>query len=146
MNRPDDSLEQGFPFEEVARFDSLEQVPADIPKSHIWSVTVADLDCGCTCWSYGPSHHWVNLMHYVQTAEAHDGDTYYHDTSHLDSCLETFTQMPLKQRYFDLEIEVAEMTASLEESDEIIRLQSMIALLFEGLTDGDIKWLEDTTR
>ena len=95
MTRPDDSyvmFEQEFPFEEVARFDFLEQVPADVPRESIWSVVVTDLDCGCTNFTYGPSHHWVNLMYYVQTAEAHDGDTYYSDDYHLEDCLEETTR------------------------------------------------------
>lgn len=95
MNRPDDSyvmFEQEFPFEEVSRFDSLAEVPADVPRENIWSVVVTDLDCGCTNFTYGPSHHWVNLMYYVQTAEAHDGGTYYSDDYHLDDCLEDTTR------------------------------------------------------
>lgn len=138
--------ESGFPFEEVARFDSLQQVPEGVSKDHIWSVVVTDLDCGCTSWCYGPSHHYVNLMHYVQTAERHDGDTYYEDTSHLENCLEEYLGRSLKDRYFDLEMDVAVMTEELEETDEILSLQSKVAMLLHNLTDADIEWLKDASR
>ena len=43
-------------------------------ESHIWSITESD---GTRC--YGPSHHYVNLIGYVVTHEAHDGNTYYEE-------------------------------------------------------------------
>ena len=43
-------------------------------ESHIWSVTECE-----NAWSYGPSHHYVNLIGYVVTHEPHDGNTYYEE-------------------------------------------------------------------
>lgn len=66
-----------FPFEELGRFDTLAAaLDAGFTKSQVWSVV--DGDSG-DVWSYGPSHHYVNLLHYVTTAEHHDGKTYYEE-------------------------------------------------------------------
>lgn len=83
-----------FPFTEVRQktgdyFDSIQQaVSAGFAKSQIWSVTVTDDvdDNGreYSAYSYGPSHHWVNVMGYVATHEHHDGETYYEETVYMD--------------------------------------------------------------
>ena len=70
-----------FPFEEIrdehgdyfmTPYDAKRETGYD--ESHIWSVT----ECENT-WSYGPSHHYVNLIGYVVTDEPHDGNTYYEE-------------------------------------------------------------------
>ena len=73
--------EEEFPFEEIRdKNGDYFSTVADAKKhtgydeSHIWSVT----ECENT-WSYGPSHHYVNLIGYVVTHEAHDGNTYYEE-------------------------------------------------------------------
>ena len=73
--------EKEFPFEEIRdEHGDYFMTIGDAKKhtgydeSHIWSVT----ECENT-WSYGPSHHYVNLIGYVVTHEAHDGNTYYEE-------------------------------------------------------------------
>ena len=70
-----------FPFEEIrdehgdyfmTPYDAKRETGYD--ESHIWSVT----ECENT-WSYGPSHHYVNLIGYVVTHEPHDCNTYYEE-------------------------------------------------------------------
>lgn len=69
-----------FPFDEIRQpsgdfFDTWQQVKdAGFDDDQIWSVVVAE-----DTWSFGPPHHWVNLMGYVATKERHDGETYYHE-------------------------------------------------------------------
>jgi hypothetical protein len=73
--------ELSFPFEEVARFITLSQArAAGVPLEHLWSVSEGEDDGDWRCWIYGPSHHFVNLLHFVQTKEKHDGKTYYEET------------------------------------------------------------------
>ena len=73
--------EKEFPFEEIRdEHGDYFMTIGDAKKhtgydeSHIWSVT----ECENT-WSYGPSHHYVNLIGYVVTHEPHDGNTYYEE-------------------------------------------------------------------
>ena len=47
--------------------------------TQIWSVVVCDDDDEPITWTYGPNHHWVNVMGFTATQEHHDGDTYYHE-------------------------------------------------------------------
>ena len=71
---------ESFPFEEVARFDTRgDALAAGVAESHLWSV--AEDGDGSDCWVFGPSHHHVNVIYFVQTEEAHDGNTYYEDWS-----------------------------------------------------------------
>ena len=73
--------EQEFPFDEIRdqHGDYFSNV-ADAKKhsgydeSHIWSVTECE-----GAWSYGPSHHYINLIGYIATHESHDGNTYYEE-------------------------------------------------------------------
>ena len=74
--------EEEFPFETIVTDDgeymftniddAKKQTGYD--ESHIWSVT----ECENT-WTYGASHHYINLIGYVVTHEAHDDNTYYED-------------------------------------------------------------------
>ena len=71
--------EEEFPFEEIRDeqgdyFLTIEDAKKHTghDESHIWSVTEHD-----NTWCYGPSHHYVNLIGYLATHEAHDGNTYY---------------------------------------------------------------------
>tara|TARA_R100001015_G_C4597616_1_gene152718 strand:+ start:725 stop:1126 length:402 start_codon:yes stop_codon:yes gene_type:complete len=73
--------EQDFPFDEIReQHGGLFSTVADAKKrsgydeSHIWSVT----ECEGT-WCYGPPHHYVNLIGYIATHEAHDDNTYYEE-------------------------------------------------------------------
>lgn len=71
---------QDFPFEEIKNSSDdyfgriAECESAGFPLNHIWSVVESD-----GSYTYGPSHHIVNLLGYVCTIEAHDGETYYHE-------------------------------------------------------------------
>jgi hypothetical protein len=79
-----------FPFEEIRRvsgdyFDTYAEVEAlGYDADQIWSVIVTDNDDGGTTWTYGPPHHFVNLMGYIATAERHDNETYYHEVIEAD--------------------------------------------------------------
>jgi len=73
--------EKEFPFDEIRdEHGDYFMTIGDAKKhtgydeSHIWSVT----ECENT-WTYGASHHYVNLIGYVVTHEAHDGNTYYEE-------------------------------------------------------------------
>ena len=73
--------EQEFPFEEIRdEHGDYFLTVADAKKhsgydeSHIWSVTESD-----GTWSYGPSEHYINLIGFIATHEAHDGNTYYEE-------------------------------------------------------------------
>ena len=73
---------EDFPFEEIRKesgdyFDSAQEAmdATGLGLDHIWSVVCED-DTYC----YGPSHHYVNLIGFVATKEAHDGETYYEET------------------------------------------------------------------
>tara|TARA_R110002124_G_scaffold142522_1_gene307335 strand:+ start:267 stop:521 length:255 start_codon:yes stop_codon:yes gene_type:complete len=75
-----------FPFEEHRTktdsdlFDSVQEaLDAGWLITQIWSVVVCDDDDEPITWTYGPNHHWVNVMGFTATQEHHDGDTYYHE-------------------------------------------------------------------
>lgn len=68
-----------FPFKEIRNahgdyFQSIDEAmkQTGLGSDHVWSVTCDD-DCVIT----GPSHHYVNLLGYFVTNEAHDNNTYY---------------------------------------------------------------------
>ena len=70
-----------FPFDEIRdQHGDYFSTVADAKKhsgydeSHIWSVTECE-----GAWSYGPSHHYINLIGYIATHESHDGNTYYEE-------------------------------------------------------------------
>lgn len=69
-----------FPFEEV-RDPNGDYFPswmaaraAGFDDDQIWSVCESE-----NTWTYGPPHHWINLIGYVATHERHDHATYYHE-------------------------------------------------------------------
>tara|TARA_R100000700_G_C3174311_1_gene148968 strand:- start:737 stop:1051 length:315 start_codon:yes stop_codon:yes gene_type:complete len=65
--------QEKFPFEILAQYNTLSSAVNDgWQLSQIWSVTEADGDV----WTYGPSRHYVNLLHYVCTEEHHNDDSY----------------------------------------------------------------------
>ena len=75
-----------FPFEEHRTktdsdlFDSVQEaLDAGWLITQIWSVVACDDDDEPITWTYGPNHHWVNVMGFTATQEHHDGDTYYHE-------------------------------------------------------------------
>lgn len=76
-------IEKEFPFNELRMptgdyYDnSTQMMHAGFERSQMWSVVEADGDDGAEYLSYGPVHHYVNLLGYIATAEHHDGDTYY---------------------------------------------------------------------
>lgn len=71
---------EDFPFEEIRKpngdyFKSAaEAQKAGYSLDQIWSVIESD-----GCWTYGPSHHYINAVGYIATNEQHDGNTYYHE-------------------------------------------------------------------
>lgn len=50
---------------------------AGYDEKHLWSVVVDD---DTNTFSYGPPHHYVNLIGIVGTIEERPEDTYYHET------------------------------------------------------------------
>ena len=78
-------IKKTFPFEEQRResgaFFSTIQEAKDLgfTEDQIWSVVITDHDEGYT-YTFGPSHHWIDLLGYVATNEKHDGNTYYEET------------------------------------------------------------------
>ena len=79
------NLKIEFPFEELKRsdgnpFTTIEEMEqAGFQSSQMWSVVEASGEDGSEWLIYGPPHHVVNRIHYVATAEHHDGDTYYEE-------------------------------------------------------------------
>jgi hypothetical protein len=66
-----------FPFEELGRFDALQDALDDgFAESQVWSVVEGDED---NVFVIGPAHHYVNRLHLIATAEHHDGETYYEE-------------------------------------------------------------------
>ena len=69
-----------FPFEEIrqANGDYFPTWQAAKDAGHednqIWSVVESN-----GSYSYGPPHHFVNVIGFIATAETHDFETYYHD-------------------------------------------------------------------
>ena len=61
-----------FPYEEIDRFETLEEArAAGYDDDQIWSVIEGDY---CPDWligifTYGPCHHYANLMYYVCTKQ-----------------------------------------------------------------------------
>ena len=78
-------LKQDFPFEEIRQkdgnyFNTAQQAQeAGYALNQIWSVVEVD-----NTWTYGPSHHYINVVGYIATKEKHDGETYYTETVELD--------------------------------------------------------------
>ena len=78
-------LKQDFPFEEIRQkdgnyFNTAQQAQkAGYALNQIWSVIESD-----NTWTYGPSHHYINVVGYIATKEKHDGETYYTETVELD--------------------------------------------------------------
>lgn len=73
-----------FPFDEIKDangnyFETINEAKkaTRLNEDHIWSVIEFDEGDGV---SIGPSHHYVNLIGYIVTEEAHDGETYYEET------------------------------------------------------------------
>jgi hypothetical protein len=69
-----------FPFEEIREvngdyFRTRAAVKkAGFEDSQTWSVIECD-----GAYSFGPPHHYVNLLGYIATTEHHDNNTYYHE-------------------------------------------------------------------
>lgn len=80
-----------FPFQTID-FDNGEiywptasaAIAAGYSPSQVWSVACSDHDAGST-FTYGPSHHTINVIGFVVTEEQHDGDTYYEEDCEIDS-------------------------------------------------------------
>lgn len=74
-----------FPFEEIrdANGDyfttAAQAMAAGYDADQVWSVVESD-----GTYTYGPSHHYVNLVGFVATKERHDGETYYHEEPEYD--------------------------------------------------------------
>jgi len=72
-----------FPFEEHRAepdgdlyMSVQEALSAGWLKTQIWSVVTCD---DSNTWTYGPSHHYVNVLGFIATKEPHDNETYYHE-------------------------------------------------------------------
>ena len=69
-----------FPYEEIHKdsgdyFDSVAQAQAaGLCLEQIWSVIIDGDIC-----TYGPPHHFVNVIGYVGTKELHDHNTYFEE-------------------------------------------------------------------
>lgn len=69
-----------FPYEEIRKadgnyFDRPSQAMAlGYTLSQIWSVVESD-----GSYTYGPSHHIVNVLGFIATKEHHNSKTYYHE-------------------------------------------------------------------
>lgn len=78
----DTIIEGNFPFEEIRQpngnyfYTATQAVQAGYSENQIWSIVEGDDRSYC----YGPHHHYVNLIGFVATNEAHDGSTYYSET------------------------------------------------------------------
>lgn len=59
-------------------FNSAEEamLATGLSEKHIWSVIEGNED---GVYTFGPSHHFINVLGYVATKEPHDGDTYYEE-------------------------------------------------------------------
>ena len=74
-----------FPYEEIRKpdgdlFNTIKEMQeAGFVESQMWSVVEGEADNNTSIWVYGPSHHYVNRLGYIATAEHHDNDTYYED-------------------------------------------------------------------
>jgi hypothetical protein len=70
-----------FPFEEIRTksgdyFDSVySATSAGYELDQVWSVTIED-----DVFTYGPSHHYINLLGYICTSEKHDSNTYFSES------------------------------------------------------------------
>lgn len=80
-----DSLDTQFPYEEIRAADG-DYFPsqhaarmAGYLDNQIWSIAVVD-----DTWTFGPSHHWVNVIGYIATNETHDNKTYFDETITVD--------------------------------------------------------------
>jgi len=81
-----------FPYEEIRNksgdyFGYASDLTAlGYADSQIWSVIDSDSDDPSVDYTitYGPSHHYVNVMGYFATEEHHDENTYYHEEITLD--------------------------------------------------------------
>ena len=77
-----------FPYEEIRRadgnyFDSVEEA-LTIAKDeyNIWSVIDDEIEVDnkrYVVFTYGPSRHYVNVIGFVVTKEAHNGNTYFEE-------------------------------------------------------------------
>ena len=69
-----------FPFEEIRLpsgdyFNSMAEARGyGHDQNQIWSVVEGE-----DTWTYGPAHHYINVIGFVATIERHDEDTYYHE-------------------------------------------------------------------
>lgn len=83
-SEPAVDLDVDFPYHIDAIYPSLQAALDDgWKKNQVWSVIVTDEvdDQGndVVYDTYGPPHHYVNVMHYVATKETHDMNTYYNE-------------------------------------------------------------------
>ena len=95
-------FEREFPFEEIRQpsgdfFDSFAEalradVDFEVGEANVWSLVETEEwveRAGIEephrelHFSYGPGHHWVNVIGFIVTAEEHDGNTYYEEVIEL---------------------------------------------------------------
>ena len=76
-----------FPFDEIRSEDgdyfnsSQELLDLGFKNNQIWSVifTEADHPAFYGTYTYGPSHHYVNVLGFIATRETHDNNTYFEE-------------------------------------------------------------------
>ena len=73
-------------FNDQCTYDTVEEATrlTGLGTDHIWAVV--DDGGNSDVWTYCPSHHWVNLLHYVVTKEPHDNNTYISEMPRCDHC------------------------------------------------------------
>jgi len=82
-----------FPYTEIRNatedyFDSIDdalEVAHD--EYNIWSVMEDEIESNgkrFLVFTYGPSHHYVNVLGYIVTKEAHNGNTYFEEYLEMD--------------------------------------------------------------
>ena len=105
-------LETEFPYAEIRDnsggfFQRIEHaVRAGYDLNQIWSGTEED-----GLYTYGPAHHFVNLIGYVATKEAHDGSTYYCEPMDVDISFDSDEHASERATFAGLDFNAAECVA-----------------------------------
>ena len=72
------AIQTDFPYDIIYRSDPYELAKqAGFNDENIWSVVEGDED---NVFTYGPPHHFVNVIYWVVTEEAHDHNTYFEES------------------------------------------------------------------
>ena len=70
------AIQTDFPYDIIYRSATYELAKqAGFNDENIWSVVEGDDNV----LTYGPPHHFINVIYWVVTKEAHDHNTYYEE-------------------------------------------------------------------